>query len=155
MCPPWIPIYLSQPLRKLFWKCLTLGAICCSHKAKILLFQECFMSPRNKSSLTGMLKHDVESPQFSPEGEKSFQAFIQFGHEILTRKYHGSFWHLAGICTLRGKQKPTKQTKNYFIDQIISSISNELKCQFQYGKLLSWQCAQRYYAWSAFLSRPA
>lgn len=119
---PWISIYLLHPLRNLFWECPTLGAICCSHKAKILLFQECFMSPRNKSSLAGMVKHNVESLWFSPEVEKSFQAFIQFRHESLTRKCQGPFWHIAGICTLR-------QTKgNVLIDQIISFDLKWVKC---------------------------
>lgn len=150
---PWIPIYLSHPLRKLFWKCLTLGAICCSHKAKILLFQECFMSPRNKSSLAVMVKHNVESLWFSPEVEKSFQASFQFGHETLTRKYRGPFWHITGTCTLR-------QTKGgVLIDQSISFDLNwvkmfDFKQQFWYGKLLLWQCGQ-HYAWSASLNRPA
>lgn len=119
---PWIAIYLSHPLRKLFWKCPTLGAICCSHKAKILLFQKCFMSPRNKSSLAGMVKHNVESLWFSPEVEKSFQAFLQFGHETLTRKYPGQFWHIAGICTL------TQTKESVLVDQIISFDLKRVKC---------------------------
>lgn len=69
----WIAIYLSHPLRKLFWYVVPcLSAICCSHKAKILLFQECFMSPRNKSSLVGMVKRNVKSLWFSSEVKKLF-----------------------------------------------------------------------------------
>lgn len=110
----WIPIYLSHPLRKLFWKCPTLSVICCSHKAKILLFQECFISPRNKSSLAGMVKHNVKSLWFSSEVKKLFYAFLQFVCETLTGKYWGSFWHITRICASR------KTSGSVSIDQIIS-----------------------------------
>lgn len=99
----WISVYLSHPHRKLFWKCSTLAAICCSHKAKILLFQECFMSPRNNSSLAGMVKHNVESLWFSPEAEKSFQAFFFFSiwSWNFNKKIPKAALAITGICTLR------------------------------------------------------
>lgn len=144
----WISVYLSHPHRKLFWKCSTLAAICCSHKAKILLFQECFMSPRNNSSLAGMVKHNVESLWFSPEAEKSFQAFFFFSiwSWNFNKKIPKAALAITGICTLRpswgGGGEGWFDPPSYFLLSSVSYIF-EFKQQFAYSTLFSQQCSQR------------